>query len=214
MQIRVRRGLDQDPIPLARDAEFFDPADGRVRLTFGRAERAEVVRAHQRGGGLRHAHRIERAVDPGRPLHGECRARGPIQNHVAIGARLRRVPRMEVHRHRAHPGNTDIGGQRAVGSHQPPAQRPGRARVEVRDLPAGMHARIGSSGADYRDGLGGDPAERRLDDLLDAGRGLLCLPARVPRTVVFNPDGEPHLSQGEIPSGAGLPASGSWSPRA
>src|SRR5580698_4984413 len=103
---------------------------------------------------------------------------------------------MEMHRDRSNPGNADIRRQLGVSPQQPRSQATLCVSVEVGNLPASVYTGIGTPGADQTNRLGGDGTESTFRDLLHAARGLLSLPARVRRAVVFHADGEPH--HGEI----------------
>ncbi len=123
VQEGVARHLDGDPVALPLDGELGQPAHRRLRLAFRRAKRAEVVMADQVGRRCAHALVIERAMNLRGVFLRMGRAHRAIEDQVAIGAGLRRVTRMEMHRHRRDPGDADIAGKIRVGAQRPATQR-------------------------------------------------------------------------------------------
>ena len=182
MQEGVGGRLDQHPVAVARDREPLQAAHRRLGLALCGAKGAEVMFADERAGRRLHARRIEGAMHPGGPPRVQGRARAAVEDEVAVSARLGAVAGMKVLRHGLRTAQADVGGQFAVGAEQPAAHGAHRLGVEMRDLPARMHAGIRAPGADQGHRGGGDARQGRLGHLLYGRGGGLRLPARVARS--------------------------------
>ena len=142
------------------------------------------------------------ATSSGRRYHSvSCRRSGSgrgrvVADPVGVAAPERREPGVEAGRGRAEPAHPDVGRQ------QPgqPAQRGRRGRrpgggghVDVRDLAAGVHARVGPARHGQRRGAGQPQqvAEGVLDHLLDGPPAGLARPAGELRAVVAEIEPEP-----------------------
>ncbi len=196
MQKRIGRGLDDEPIAPAPHAQALQASDGRFRLTLRGPKGAEVVLAHQRRGGLRHGERIQGPVYPGGAPGPQARAGPTIENDVAVGARLGRIARVEVLRHRPGPCETDVARQLGVGAEHPGAQAPAGLSIEMRDLSTGVHAGIGAPGAHQADRRIRDVCERRFRPALHAGTLGLALPTGVGGSLVLQPNRDPGHQPG------------------
>lgn len=97
---------------------------------------------------------------------------------------------MEVGRHLTNPLEGCVRRQVAVHSQQPGPQGPARRRIEVDDLAARMHPRIGAAGGGGGDRLVGDDANGSIEDVLDAPGVTLGLPAEEAGAVVLEPGGK------------------------
>ena len=128
---------------------------------------------------------------------------GVVGHPVDVAARQRREPRVgavrsrrgAVHDHvgRQHPRQPPHQGRRRVV--QPAAHRVpgGRLDVEVRDLPARMHARVGTAGdRQARRRAPEHRAERALEGALHGAQARLGSPAGETRPVVGQVQAQPH----------------------
>ncbi len=84
------------------------------------------------------------------------------------------------------PVHTDVVGKIAVDAKLPATIIARTVGIEMHDLAAGMHARIGATSANYFNSFVGDLGESFFEALLNAETCLLALPAIVRSPVVLN----------------------------
>ena len=113
-------------------------------LGLGRRERAEVVLAEQERRRLGEPLLVERPRPPASAVLERRAGRAP-PDPVAVAARERRVPRVEVRRRRLRGDDRDVVRQRRVRAPRPRAPAAGRPRLDARDLPERVHARVGAA---------------------------------------------------------------------
>src|SRR5579875_1680318 len=162
------------------------------------AEGREVVLADQGRRGLVHPVQADRARVPQRLVPAQrVGRRGIVAHPVPVPPPERGEPRVEPVRGGGDAARPDVGRQRPG---QPPRRdarggRPGgRGHVDVRDLPAGVHAGIGTPGHGQLRGLRQpqDPPQRRLGDLLHRAPAGLCRPPGKFRPVVSQVQPQPY----------------------
>src|SRR6185312_5561835 len=178
----------REPIALTRDRHPLHAADWRFRLASRGPEGAEVMLTLEHRRRLRHGFGIERAMDPGGAMREQAGARSAIEDQIPVRARLGRVARVKMRGYGAYPGNADVAWQVGVGSQRPCPHAAACGGVEMRDLPAGVDARVGPAGADEAHRLGRHLAQGPLGKHLDRLRRGLALPAGVTGTVVLESD--------------------------
>src|SRR5690606_31578764 len=91
-----------------------------------------------------HPLHIERPVVPGDFFSHMRRPNLIVVDHITVTPSARLEARMEMCRHDFGPGNADIAWQIGIGAHYPGDQGPLHWRIEMHDLPAGMHTGIGT----------------------------------------------------------------------
>ena len=147
-----------------------------------------AVLAQQRLCRLVHAPVIEKLMNPPRPAAIQRRTHEAIENPVTVTPRRSREARVKVITNGRHPGHTDVVGEIGIGAQQPATLASFGSGVEMRHLPARMHARIRAPGAGHLDGFVRNLAQCLLDSLLHTQPGALALPAVIRGTVVLDAD--------------------------
>ena len=119
--------------------------------------------AKQMARGLAHALHVQRPVHERDATRGQRRARRPIQDAVAVGARERGIARMEMIRAPGAPSAVPHPRGNSVFAPSTSARsRACGAGIEMRDLAARVHAGIRTSGRGQLHVVVADAAERRL----------------------------------------------------
>ena len=152
----LARRRELDALAAALDADRMQRAHRALRLALGRAERGEIVLAEQLRGRLAHRRDVQRRVVPARVARRQRRAHRPVHQHVAVGARARRIARMEIRRHALRPEHRHGFGQQRVHAAHPGRIGPFGLGVEVDHLRARVHAAVGAPRAGHA-----TPARRR-----------------------------------------------------
>ena len=183
-----RPRLDDDLLADPPDIEAVERAHRATSPDQAAArKRREVVPSDERLRGRTHRVGIERARDPPYPPCVEGRAGAAVEDAIAIGARRRVEPRVEVVRDPL--GGEDGDGVRAQvcveRAHQP-LRRPVRRHVAVRHLGRRVDARIGSPCALHARRPGAAGLGRRLQRALHRQPLGLTLPADEGRAVIFD----------------------------
>ena len=93
---------------------------------------------------------------------------------------------MKLVSNRLCPGNSDIDRKVGIRTQQPTALRSFAVAVKMHYLTGGMHAGIGTAGANNFDGFVGNTAERGLNVRLNSIARALPLPAVIRGSVVLN----------------------------
>lgn len=147
MQERIGADVEHDHLAVTGHAQVMHLLDRRLGLALPGAERTEIVGANQVLRGLGHALDVERAMVPGDFFVEMRRTDLIVVDHIAITPRDSFEARMEMRRHHPRPTDADVMRQIDVGAHDPGLQRTIDRRIKVHHLSAGMHARVGASGA-------------------------------------------------------------------
>lgn len=87
------------------------------------------------------------------------------------------------------PTHIDVVGKVAVGPEHPAAASPHGGRVDMYDLPLGVHAGIGSPGTDRFDRLVRNLRQSVFNHALYTDAVTLALPAVVGRAVILDTEG-------------------------
>ena len=99
---------------------------------------------------------------------------------------------MESVRHWMCPLHCDVRRQKAVGAAHPGNQFALYIGVEMHDLHQCVNTGVGAPGAQSRNTLAGQFAERGFQLVLHRSARALALPAFVSLTVVADAEGQPH----------------------
>ncbi len=142
VQKRVRPKAKVDEIALLDNIDLMKIFHRRLRLTFRRTERGEIVLADQAGGGFAHRVGIERRVAPAGPAGDHRRTHGVDVQRVEIGALEGAEARMEVVRHRPRPLDRDALRQERVRAAHPGEVGALEFGIEMDDLAERVHAGI------------------------------------------------------------------------
>jgi predicted YcjX-like family ATPase len=162
-------------------------ADRVVRLTIRGPEGREIMPPDQLCGALPHEIAVKHLWNPpGKALvQREIRPATDESEHVLpLGGR---EPGMPVVRNPCHGQNRDGQGTQMVVQRLREAKRiPVTAQVTMRDLPGGMHARVGTPRSHDLMRSRGNPVEGGFNGGLNRRLGRLALPARKGAAVVFD----------------------------
>jgi hypothetical protein len=179
---RVADHVDDHGVLRARSTDLPPHADAEqaahaaVLVVHLRGEGAEIVLPLQVLCGLGHRGDVEPLGDvPGRVL--ERTARRPVEDAVAVVLAARRVAGVKVARDLAHAADGYVLGEERVQPGEESLGREPGARLEARDLPEGVYARVRAARRDDANVFLGDFGEGSFE-LAHAGSQVgLNLPA-------------------------------------
>src|SRR3984957_20161108 len=177
--MQERSGADKkfDPIALAHYFEPIQRAQRRTRLALRVAKRRKVVPSDQQLRRLVHRAGVERVLHKPGAAEFERERRAAVDDAIEVIATNRAAPRVEAVHGRFDLEHRDRTSDEMVVDRLAQAPcAPFPAKIDMRDLPARMHARVGASGAVNGYRLPGQREKGLFEDLLDRGAVLLPLP--------------------------------------
>ena len=186
VQEGIRADGDCDAAPAAFNIEKVHRPHGAFGLALARPERAEVMLADKIPRRVAHRTDVERRVHP---AHMACLQGGThraIDQQVAIGARTRRIARMEILRHVLRPEHRHRVRQQSIHAAHPRGIRPVGRSVEMHHLAPGVHAAVSPACAGHANLHAGDCRQCGFECVLHGSASRLCLPAEKAAAVIFD----------------------------